>query len=302
MSQLVTIIPADVRERIIQAANGLYEQAGRQSFPTVDHVRRYARVDMNAASAIMREWRRAQSVQAAPVAVHVPDAVVHANHQVLVALWTQAQELANESLRTAQSAWDAERAELDEMRQELAHAYEAQAAEFELLKSQAADAAIAYQEAAKLIADELAGNRTELAQAMTRAERAEAQVSEIDRRAADLRTELDRAHEEIYQARSALANQQKLTLSIAAESENTKSELTKALVTAEALAEAHQEQRSVAAQELDNQKVQLDQAIQSAANAREHAAELVGKFLAMQEQNAALLARLAPNNDLTLRQ
>jgi chromosome segregation ATPase len=302
MNQLVTPIPADIRERIIQAANDLYEQAGRQSFPTVDQVRRYARIDMNAASAIMREWRRAQSVQAAPVAVHVPDAVVHANHQVLVALWTQAQELANESLRTAQSAWDAERAELDEMRQELAYAYEAQAAEFDLLKSQAADAAIAHQEAAKLAADELAGIRTELAQSLTRAERAEAQVSEIDRRAADLRTELDRAHEEIYQARSALDNQQKLTVSIAAERDNANSELTKALATAEALAEARQEQRSVAAQELDNQKVQLDQAIQSAANAREHAAELVGKFLATQEQNVALLARLVPNNDLNIRQ
>ena len=292
MNQLVTPIPADIRERIIQAANDLYEQAGRQSFPIVDQVRRYARVDMNAASAIMREWRRAQSVQAAPVAVHVPDAMVRANYQVLVALWTQAQELANESLRTAQSAWDAERAELDDMRQELAHAYEAQAAEFELLKSQAADAAIAYQEAAKLIADELAGNRTELAQAMTRAERAEAQVSEIDRRAADLRTELDRAHEEIYQARSALANQQKLTLSIAAESENTKSELTKALVTAEALAEAHREQLSAAAQELAKHTEQRDQAILSAAEARENAA--------MQEQNAALLVRLIPGSENTL--
>ncbi len=302
MNQLVTPIPADIRERIIQAANDLYEQVGRQSFPTVDQVRRYARVDMNAASAIMREWRRAQSVQAAPVAVHVPDAMVKANHQVLVALWTQAQELANESLRTAQSAWDAERAELDEMRQELAYAYEAQAAEFDLLKSQAADAANAHQEAAKLAADELAGIRTELAQSLTRTERAEAQVGEIDRRAADLRTELDRAHEEIYQARSALANQQKLTLSITAESDNTKSELTKALVAAEALVEAQREQRSIATQELDNQKEQLDQAIQSAANAREHAAEWVGKFLAMQEQNAALLARLVPNNDLTLRQ
>ncbi|MGD0962194.1 MAG: DNA-binding protein [Methylomonas sp.] len=137
MNQLVTPIPADIRERIIQAANDLYEQAGRQSFPTVDQVRRYARVDMNAASAIMREWRRAQSVQAAPVAVHVPDAMVKANHQVLVALWTQAQEMANESLKTAQSAWaEAERTELDDMRQELAYAYEAQAAERDAAKSE----------------------------------------------------------------------------------------------------------------------------------------------------------------------
>ena len=33
-------IPADVRERVIQAAQELYEQNGRESMPTVDAVRR----------------------------------------------------------------------------------------------------------------------------------------------------------------------------------------------------------------------------------------------------------------------
>lgn len=301
MSQLIIPIPADVRERIVQAANDLYEQAGRQSFPTVDQVRRQARVDMNAASSIMREWRRAQSVQATPVAVHVPDAVVHANNQVLAALWAQAQDLANESLRAAQSAWDVERTELDEMRQELANAYEAQASEFDLLKTQAADAALAHKEAAQQVANELAAAQTELAQALTRAERAEAQVGEIEHRVADLRGELDRAHEEIDQMRIALADQQKLTVSVTAERDNAKYELTKALATAEALAEAHREQRSAVAQELAKQTEQHDKALQSAANAREHAAELAGKLSAMQEQNAALLVRLIPSNDNTLR-
>mgnify|MGYP006204349805 CR=1 FL=1 len=65
-------IPADVRERIIAAATDLFEQSGRETMPTVDAVRRAARVDMNAASAVMKEWRRAQTAQAAPVAVAVP--------------------------------------------------------------------------------------------------------------------------------------------------------------------------------------------------------------------------------------
>ena len=77
-------IPADVRERVIQAAAELYEQNGRQSLPTVDQVRRAARVDMNAASSIMKEWRRSQTVQAAPVAVNVPEVVSQANSTALV--------------------------------------------------------------------------------------------------------------------------------------------------------------------------------------------------------------------------
>ncbi len=294
MNQLVITIPADIRERIIQAANDLYRQADRQTFPTVDQVRRHARVDMNAASAIMREWRRSQTVQAAPVAVHVPDAVVNANNQVLVALWTQAQELANESLKTAQSAWNAERNELDEMRQELANAYETQAAEFELFKTQTADKELAHQEAAKQAASDLASVRTELAQALTRAERAEAQVGEIERRANDLRGELDRAHEDIDQARCVLADHQKLTASITVERDAAKSELTRILATAEAMSETHREQCNAATQELAKLTEQRDQALKSAEDAREYAAELAGKLSATYEQNVALLERIAP--------
>ena len=61
MNQSSATIPADVRERIIAAAADLFEQSGRQAMPTVDAVRRSARVDMNAASAVMKEWRRASS-------------------------------------------------------------------------------------------------------------------------------------------------------------------------------------------------------------------------------------------------
>ena len=49
VNQSSATIPADVRERIIAAAADLFEQSGRQAMPTVDAVRRSARVDMNAA-------------------------------------------------------------------------------------------------------------------------------------------------------------------------------------------------------------------------------------------------------------
>ena len=56
---------------------------------------------------------------AAPVAVAVPEAIAQASTQALAALWAQAQELANQSLRQAQAAWDAERGELEQMRADL---------------------------------------------------------------------------------------------------------------------------------------------------------------------------------------
>src|ERR1700730_1026666 len=94
-----TAIPADVRERIIDAATALYEQSGKATFPTVDAVRRAARVDMNATSSVMKDWRRAQTAQAAPVVVAVPEAVQQAGDAALATVWTYAQDQANEALR-----------------------------------------------------------------------------------------------------------------------------------------------------------------------------------------------------------
>lgn len=51
-------IPADVRERVITAAVDLYEQVGRERFPTVEAVRRLSRAEMNAVSAVMKELAR----------------------------------------------------------------------------------------------------------------------------------------------------------------------------------------------------------------------------------------------------
>lgn len=56
----------ETRDRIFAAADELFEQNGRDGFPTVDAVRKAARVNMNDASSGMKEWRRAQTAQAAP--------------------------------------------------------------------------------------------------------------------------------------------------------------------------------------------------------------------------------------------
>ena len=87
-------IPAEIRDRITAVANELFEDAGREAFPTVDAVRRAARADMNTTSAVMREWRRAQTAQAVPVAVAVPETITQANAVALAALWQQAQAIA----------------------------------------------------------------------------------------------------------------------------------------------------------------------------------------------------------------
>lgn len=184
-----TINP-DVRARIVAAADELFNAAGRESFPPVDAVRRAARADMNTTSQVMREWRRAQTAQPVAVAVAIPERVQQAQQAALVELWTAAQELANDALTAARQAWDAERAEADALRAELSQAFEAQAEE--LAAAQARITAL--EDDATQTAAALSRVRDELDQAREQAHTAEARAVEIERRAADLRTELDRSH------------------------------------------------------------------------------------------------------------
>ena len=135
----------DIRDRILAAADALYDQAGRASFPTVDSVRKVAKVNMNDAATTMKEWRRAQTAQAAPVAITVPEAVHQLHSQALAALWQSAQNTANESLRTAQAGWEAERAEAETINKQLGDAYDAQAVELDAANRRIDELAAKYQ-------------------------------------------------------------------------------------------------------------------------------------------------------------
>lgn len=285
-------LPADARERVFAAANALYEQAGRETLPTVDQVRRHARVDMHAASAAMREWRRQQTAQASPVAVAVPELVVQASTQAIAALWTQAQALANASLREAQAGWDAERAELEQLRAELAEAFERQADELALAQGRLAACEQAARDAAAIAADELKSVRLALTAAGTRAERAEASAAELEHRVMDLRGELDRAHADAEHTRAELKQ-------VTGESEALRAELARVRTTADAAERTHQEHRQHAAREAQRCADKLiaaqserNQFAQVAGEARERAARLAGQLEAVQAQNAALLTTL----------
>lgn len=310
MNHASAAFPSDVRDRIIAAAADLFEQSGRQTMPTVDAVRRAARVDMNAASAVMKEWRRAQTAQAAPVAVAVPESVQQASNAAVATIWQQAQELANESLRSAQTAWETERAELDAMRQELAEAFERQAIELETVGA----ALAAEKAAAEKQAHELSNLRHQLAEAVSRADKAEARIDEIELRAAELRAELDRAHadadrlrvDSVEAGKKAAADIEatQAAAKIAAEKHaqelaSLNTELVKVKAKAEAADVAHADAQKQAsaekhrtAEQLVKAQAERDDVAKAAAEAREKAAGLAGQLQAMQEQNAALLAAI----------
>jgi len=146
-------INEETRERIITAANELFEQAGRAAYPTVDIVRRKSKTNMNDASAVMRDWRRMQTASAAPVAVAVPDRLRQVHAAALASLWTEAQEIANEALNAAQTAWDAERTEAEALRGEMSDAFEAQVRQLEAAQLRIAELVAKAETAAAELAD-----------------------------------------------------------------------------------------------------------------------------------------------------
>lgn len=323
-TQESTAIPADIRARIVEAADRLFEESGGLRYPVIADVRRLAKADMNATSAVMREWKRQQSAKPEPVAVAVPEQVQQAGMEQLAVVWSAAQDLANASLRSAQASWAVEREEMESMRHELAQLYESQARELEDAQ-QALGTALSAQESAQTHAAQLFERLT--AQ-QGRADQAEARAQEIEHRAADLKEELARAHEETKSVRQELtearvlhlAETEQLKTVAAQQIELARSELATFKGKAEAIQEGQAKQIEQLQTDLLQCKAQLatvtaegkaaaqdaareakrseglqaerDQAQQEAAAARENAARLAGQLEAVESQSAALLERL----------
>jgi chromosome segregation ATPase len=306
-------ISKETRDRIFSAADELYAaQADRSTFPTVDAVRKAARVNMNDASAGMKEWRRAQTAQAAPVAVQVPEAVRQANSTALATLWQEAQELANESLRAAQAGWDAERTEAETLNKQIGDAYEAQAVELKEAHMRIAELEVSVRQAT----EQVETYRKQLEEAHMLNANMQQQAAIAVARADELRKELDHAHRDVDQARAerdkaqeqvtATANQldqvrgeltrqlDQVRGELTKQLDQVRNELAKAQAKADADREIYQEQRKAAAAEAHRQAERLtaiqserDQARKEASAAREESATLRGRLEALETKKSS---------------
>lgn len=312
-------IPAEIRARIIEAADHLYEESGRTKHPSIDAVRRVARADMNTTSLVVREWKRQQTARPAPVAVSVPDEVQRAGSEALAAVWSSAQELSNLSLKAAQASWEVERAEHEETRQQLSQLYEEQSAEIDDLKNSLADAGLRAADAMTVHLEQCAQIEVlqkALVAAQADTERERARVVEIELRATDLKAELERSHAETETVRaelsvarlSHLAEKKQLEDVAAQELEKSRQTLEAGRIEVatlsariEATDAAQQELRKTQAQEASRQaerfinlQKERDEAQKGAAAAREVSAKAEGQIEALKIQTSELMALLAP--------
>ncbi len=303
-------IAKDIRDRITAAASALYEEAERSDFPTVAAVRARAGVDMNAASIVMREWRRAQMAPASPLMIEVPEKVRTSSAAAVASLWAEAQSLANESLLSAQAVWEAERSEAETLRGELSAAFDAKDIELRAALSEITRAQAAIAESL----ERTRGLTEQLASLSERASTAEARAKEIERRADDLRAELERVHTQSKAERDKLSGDVTAAQAeLKTEHERSTAEITRMrgefdqvrgeLVGVRAKAEAdavrqvemraqHAAEVGTLTERMNKVEAERDAARQAMSEAREEAARLSGKVEAMAAVHADL-TRLA---------
>jgi colicin import membrane protein len=116
------LMNSDVQQRIFSAANELYEQNG-QKIPTVNTVRKLAKVNMHDAAKGMKIWR--QALKGQDTGIEIPDSIFLIGNNAITSIWQQANQIATESLRAACSAWESEREELNSIIQEISKEHDA---------------------------------------------------------------------------------------------------------------------------------------------------------------------------------
>jgi len=266
-------IAQDLKDRIVAAANALYEARGRAEFPTVAAVRASAGTDMNVTSVVMRAWRQAQAAQATPVPVEIAGAM----------------EELKRDLEEAQAQLAELTARRDATARELAEARQAQH-----------DAQVRADESERWAAD--------LQKSLARKhDEADAERGMQAEQLVQLRTELDRTHAELAEVRAAAevereqAADQLRRFAEEAQAKITQLTLLSETATTE-LADATNAQRAAEVQaaialqraeeserRLAELQAERDAARKEAAAAREEAAKLQGKAEALGSQLADLL-------------
>lgn len=229
----------DATTRIFSAADALYEESKRESFPTVDAVRKRARVNMNDASTGMKAWRRAQIRAADTSSIAAPEKIQAASMPLLNALWSEAVKLASESLRAAQAVWAAERDELNIVADEMANAFELQATELQeaTAENERHVSQFSIQGDALSVALNKTKSMSEEIQALqAKANLAEARVVELGLRVDDLHGELEHARRTVEGQRLSLetasANWRIDALRITEQAENERKNLMTSLLEA----------------------------------------------------------------------
>ena len=188
----------EIKERIFAAADELFAASPTGELPSVEAVRQSSRAGMNNVVEAMKEWRQNQRKQVQTVREPLPAELLGVVQNMGHSLWETAQQLANESLEAAKSAFEAEKGDLIQLSTEQSEAYEKQAGELDKVQARVIELERNAEAAAltsQATAQQLEETRSALLAAEQRAAIAEQKAEEIERRAAELAESLQHERE-----------------------------------------------------------------------------------------------------------
>jgi colicin import membrane protein len=283
----MSISPA-IRARIFNACDELYNAGGRTEFPTVDSVRRLAKVSMNDCCIGVKEWRKQQTSAPKPMGKPVPDQVQQASTSATAQLWAAAVEIAQGSLNAASAGWDQDRTDNEKLLQEACTSFERECAASESLRARLAEIEANANEAAASAEAEIAVARGAIAVLTEQASTATTRAGEIEKRADDLKSALTDAQASARTQAANLDIERRQHAEARALLENRSAEL----ATAKARLEVEQRVQLEQAEQLKQVEADLANAAGAAASAREEGARLKGMCETLQANQAELMSAI----------
>ena len=112
-------VSQEIQARIIEVAEQLHAE-NQDKFPTVAEVRSASKADMNSVSIVMKHWRQSKLMPVQKIEEDAPLEIIELSKQLSSKIWSEAKQQADSKLRDAETKFNEERAETDEIRNQLA--------------------------------------------------------------------------------------------------------------------------------------------------------------------------------------
>ena len=113
-------VSQEIQARIIEVAEQLHAE-NSDKFPTVAEVRSASKADMNSVSIVMKNWRQSKLMPVKHIEELAPTELLELASQLASKIWGEAKLQAESKLRDAETKFNEERAETDEIRNQLAN-------------------------------------------------------------------------------------------------------------------------------------------------------------------------------------
>ena len=202
-------VSPEIQARITEVAEKLHAE-NSDKFPTVAEVRALSKADMNSVSIVMKQWRQSKLMPVQKIEEAAPTELLELSNQLASKIWSEAKQQADSKLRDAEQKFNDERAETDEIRNQLASECDRLNTELEQITELKDDAVKAQNDAQTALNEalqQIEQLKSELQQSAQFKLVQIAKNKEIDKHISTLKSQLDELNTELRTVKSEYSQQ-----------------------------------------------------------------------------------------------